>query len=248
MIFNTPTESVAKINVFCDFDGPIVDVSERYYMTYQLGLEQTREFYQTEAVDIGTHILSKEQFWHMKQERVADREIAMRSGLHGEQIDYFLAQVTEIVNQPFLLNKDRMQPGINWALALLHSQKIKLVLVTLREQEQVMQILSNYGLLRLFTGVYGSNNLQSAYENSAEAKTALLSHAIADHYHSGSAWMIGDTEADMIAGNRLGINTIAVTCGIRSKSYLKRFNPTYIKSDLLSASHYLLGLNQLVYS
>ena len=25
--------------VFCDFDGPIVDVSERYYQTYRKGLQ-----------------------------------------------------------------------------------------------------------------------------------------------------------------------------------------------------------------
>lgn len=229
--------------IFCDFDGPIVDVSDRYYATYKMGLEETKEFYQTEGISLYIHILTKEQFWYMKQERIADTEIAMRSGLRGDQIEYFLGRVTEIVNEPFLLVKDHIQPGINWALGLLHSQGVKLVLVTLREQKQVKQILINYGLSRLFSDIYGSDNLTDAYENSALAKTALLKEAIAK-YQDDNSWMIGDTEADIIAGEKMGINTIALTCGIRSKSYLKRFRPTEIKADLLSATHYLFRINQ----
>ena len=30
---------MTKQVVFCDFDGPIVDVSERYYQTYRQGLQ-----------------------------------------------------------------------------------------------------------------------------------------------------------------------------------------------------------------
>jgi phosphoglycolate phosphatase-like HAD superfamily hydrolase len=52
--------------------------------------------------------------------------------------------------------------------------------------------------------------------------------------------MVGDTEADLIAGQTLSIPTIALTCGIRSHFYLKQFHPTCIQSDLLAAAHYLL--------
>ena len=33
------TDSSPRMTVFCDLDGPIVDVSDRYYTTYQQGLE-----------------------------------------------------------------------------------------------------------------------------------------------------------------------------------------------------------------
>ena len=56
--------------------------------------------------------------------------------------------------------------------------------------------------------------------------------------------MIGDTEADIVAGQTLGIPTIALTCGIRSHYALKKCNPTRIQSDLLSAAHYLLGMTK----
>jgi phosphoglycolate phosphatase len=233
-----------QMTVFCDFDGPIVDVSDRYYTTYKLGLADTQAYYQHQGITLPIGQLNKQQFWQMKQDRVPDVEIAMRSGLQGEQIDFFLERVVEIVNQPALLRKDRLQPSVRWALALLHARGVRLVLVTLRCQAQATQILRNYGLTRLFSGIYGTNDRDAAYRNNAEAKTILLEKAIAEQSllvgHPTSAWMIGDTEADLLAGQALSIETIALTCGIRSRRYLKQFHPTCIHSNLLCAAHYLL--------
>jgi len=246
-----------NLTVFCDFDGPIVDVSDRYYRTYQLGLADIQAAQEPAISEPGTpqtqtkardrlHVnqLTKAQFWSMKQERMPDREIAMRSGLQGEQIDAFLQRVNEIVNQPALLHQDQLQQGVKWALALLHAQSVRLVLVTLRCQEQATQILRGYGLEHLFSQIWGASDQNAAYANLAEQKTQLLANAIAACSHKDphfSAWMIGDTEADILAGQTLGVPTIALTCGIRSQSYLQRFEPTRIHPDLLSASHYLVS-------
>ena len=247
-----------QLTVFCDFDGPIVDVSNRYYKTYQLGLAETQASYQAEGITLPIHLLSKKQFWQMKQDRVPDVEIAMRSGLQGEQIDFFLRRVVEIVNQPALLTEDKIQPGVRWALALLYSQGVRIVLVTLRCQEQATQILRNYGLTRLFSGIYGTCDRDAAYQNYAEVKAQLLAKAMSETRTSSyaeqplvagrpiSAWMIGDTEADLLAGQALSIPTIALTCGIRSHFYLKQFKPTCIHSDLLAATYYLLETTKAV--
>ncbi len=233
-----------QLTVFCDFDGPIVDVSNRYYSTYKLALADTQAAYQAKRMPLPIGLLSKQQFWHMKQDRVPDVEIAMRSGLQGEQIDFFLGRVIEIVNQPALLKQDRLQPGVSWALALLHSQGVRLVLVTLRCQSQATQILRNHGLTRLFSGIYGSSDRDAAYQNQAELKTQLLASALSEQSVCTecpiSAWMVGDTEADLLAGQALSIPTIALTCGIRSCRYLKQFKPTCIHSDLLAAATYLV--------
>ncbi len=240
---NTASSS-QQLTVFCDFDGPIVDVSNRYYTTYKLALADTQALYQAQDISLPIQRLKKEQFWQMKQDRVPDVEIAMRSGLHGKQIDFFLECVVEIVNQPALLRQDKLQPGVSWALALLHSQGVRLVLVTLRCQSQATQILRNYGLTRLFSGIYGTSDRNAAYQNQAELKTQLLEQAIAEQSQLAgrplSAWMVGDTEADLLAGQALSIPTIAVTCGIRSHFYLQQFQPTRIHSDLLAAAHYLI--------
>jgi phosphoglycolate phosphatase len=242
--------SASELTVFCDFDGPIIDVSERYYQTYQLGLADLQALHQARGETLPIHLLTKEQFWQMKQDRVPDLEIAMRSGLQPHQVDYFLQRVTEIVNQPALLHQDRLQPGVRWALSLLRSQGAKLILVTLRCQNQAIQILESYGLAGLFTEIRGTSDRDAAYRNQAEQKTQLLAQVIGDRHLSASALesavIIGDTEADVIAGQVAGISTVALTCGIRSATYLKRFQPDRIHQDLLSTAHYLIYQQELV--
>jgi len=224
------------LTVFCDFDGPLVDVSDRYYTTYRIALDRTCKYNQSYEFHFRATPLSKEQFWHMKQERICDQEIALRSGLQVQHIPYFVQQVRTIVNDPFLLRKDKFHQGVNWALARLHSEGICLVVVTLRCQEQVTQLLSNYGLLRLFSGVYGTSDETIAYPNNVACKTALLRQAVAEQ-GAKQACMIGDTEADILAAQAVGIRAIALTCGIRSFSYLQQFHPDHIESNLLHTAH-----------
>lgn len=237
-------EPTPHLTVFCDFDGPIIDVSDRYYNTYQLALADVQAAYQAQGISLPLHCLSKAHFWQMKQDRVPDLEIALRSGLRQEQMDYFLKRVSHLVNQPALLHQDQLQPGVRWALALLHSQGARLVLVTLRSQEQATEILHRYGLLPLFTAIHGTHDEAIAYGNAAELKVQLLAQVLREYPQWAmpkSSWMIGDTEADVLAGQASGIPTIALTCGIRSQTYLEKFLPTRIHSDLLSAAHYIVS-------
>lgn len=225
------------LTVFCDFDGPLVDVSERYYHTYRQALSATQARYGREA--IGLTPLSKAQFWQRKRERACDLEMALRSGLGVEHVGYFVARVKALVNHPDLLSKDRFQSGVDWALALLHSRGSRLILVTLRCREQVEEMLCSHGLTRLFAGIYGANDCGAAYRNNAEHKTALLAEAMTA-CAPAEACFIGDTEADILAARAAAVPTIALTCGIRSRSYLQQYAPDAICPDLPAAARHLL--------
>jgi phosphoglycolate phosphatase-like HAD superfamily hydrolase len=138
----------------------------------------------------------------------------------------------------------------------LHAQGVPLILVTLRRQEQAIQMLQRFGIAHLFTQIHGAKDDEAAYQNQAEHKTQLLANAVAAvglgrrsfcnfNQPTPSAWMVGDTEADILAGQALNIPTIALTCGIRSQTYLQRFVPTYVHRDLASAAHYLVRSAQV---
>jgi len=234
-----------KLTLFCDFDGPIVDVSDRYYKTYLTGLQEIQVKHFEERRSPSIQPMTKRQFWAMKQHRVPDVEIALRSGLIGTEIDIFLARVRQLVNQNHLLHYDQVQPGIDWAVQLLHSRGVRLILVTLRCQEQAIQLLRKHGLLSFFSHVYGTQDKDAAYLNAVEGKVSLLKQAWHDHlYQYGrpiQSWMLGDTEADICAGEAVGIPTVAITSGVRSGSYLQKFNPTYMFETLLDAAHGLMG-------
>jgi phosphoglycolate phosphatase len=237
-------ETTAQLTIFCDLDGPIIDVSERYYQTYL-------QAWQTTCCAQSRLPLSKDHFWQLKQERTADTEIARRSGIPESLIPKFLNTVAALVNQPQNLSQDQLQPGVQWALALLQDAGVRLVLVTLRPQAEAEQLLHQYHLYDYFDQVWGSTDSDAAYRNNTAQKCSLLALAaqheqIQAHPNPNllaNAWMIGDTEADVVAGQALNVSTLALTCGIRSHRYLAQLNPTRITRDLVLAVHYLLGLS-----
>lgn len=251
----SPRSLAKQTTVFCDFDGPVVDVSDRYYTTYQMALVDTDRFYREfspqlhQAQQIPSPVLSKEQFWQMKQNRIPDREIARKSGLSDEAIDFFLSRVVTIVNRPELLKLDKLQPGVKWALNLLHTRGCKLILVTLRDRLEATHILEQHGLRHLFAGIYGTDDSRVAYQNYTEVKTELLERAMREHLPATAipahSWTIGDTEADILAGKAMGTLTIGLTCGIRSHRQLSLLQPTAIEPDLLSAAHRVTGISCL---
>lgn len=230
--------------LFCDFDGPLVDVSQRYYRTYRLALAATAAEYQAHGIALEPRPLTVTQFWQMKQNRLADEDIAHWSGLQYPQVSTFMAHVQRLVNQTSLLSHDRLQPLVGSAIALLQQTNIRLVLVTLRQTQQVAAILRQYELEAAVSQIYGAEDDQVAYGNRADHKTALLHAAIADQQQQGyateTAWMVGDTEADILAGQALGVPTIALTCGVRSQAYLSPFQPTEIHANLYGAVERLL--------
>lgn len=225
--------------LFCDFDGPIVDVSERYYHTYQLGLSTVQATYEAQqGQPLSLTPLSKDQFWWMKQNKVADIEIATRSGLPIHLVDTFMAQVTRIVNHPHLLRWDQPQVDANYAIAQIKRTGARLVLVTLRHPRQVKSFLQANDLSQYIDQIFGASDIHAAHANRTEHKVELLKLAIASQqeqgYRTEDSWMVGDTEADIVAGQTTGIKTLALTCGIRSQAYLKRFNPNQMRPSLIS--------------
>lgn len=227
--------------VFCDFDGPIVDVSERYYQTYHKGLRSLETLYNQRTGELLTSSpLPKQHFWQMKQSRVADKEIAVRSGIPADWFTLYMQQVEQIVNHPRLLRWDRVQPSVESALRYLRQANMRLVLVTLRHPKQVDSFLRSHNLTHLVDDIYGASTLMAAHHNRVEQKLMLLNEAIAQQTAQGyciqNSWMVGDTEADVMAAKEMGLQSAALSCGIRSRDYLQALEPTEIYADLMGAA------------
>jgi phosphoglycolate phosphatase len=238
-----PMASVPKSVVFCDFDGPIVDVSERYYQTYRTGLlamEQHQRQLREACLNFTLQPFSKAKFWQLKQNRVADLEISLRSGLPVELFKPFMQQVERIVNHPSLLRLDCVQPNALSALNYFNQCNIRVLLVTLRHPRQVQEFLQAQGLAHLVAEVYGALDVNAAQANRIEQKRALLTRAVAQQkalgYSTQGSWMIGDTEADVLAAQALGLSTAALSCGVRSRAYLQQLEPSQIYDCLMTAA------------
>ncbi len=236
--------------IFCDFDGPIVDVSERYYRTYRRGLtEITLMYRQAHCAELTITPLSKQQFWYQKRNRVADLDIAMRSGIPEGWFEIYMQQVENLVNHASLLCWDEIQPSAKAALMYLRQANVRLVLVTLRHPRQVKAFLKSKGLAHFIDGIYGASTLAAAHLNRVEQKRTLLEQAIIQQKSQGyctqDSWMVGDTEADVLAAQAVGIPSAALSCGVRSKDYLETLEPTEIYDELLTAARAVVATKQL---
>lgn len=244
-----PEDSGSQV-VFCDFDGPIVDVSERYYRTYRQGLLAIAAFCQREKnVCLAIAPLSKSQFWQKKQHRVADSEIALHSGVPAEWFEPYIQQVERIVNHTSLLRWDQIQPSAKSALLYLKQSRMRLVLVTLRHPRQVNAFLQEQAIAHLIDDVYGASTVSAAHENRIDHKCKLLATAIEQQnskgYGTTHSWMIGDTEADVLAAKAMGLPSAALACGIRSSDYLRSLEPTEMYSELHSAARAIVATSRL---
>jgi phosphoglycolate phosphatase-like HAD superfamily hydrolase len=221
--------------IFTDFDGPIMDVSERYYQVYQYCLTQVQETGQALTM------LSKADFWRLKRAQIPERQIGQFSGLHDDQARYFARLRRENVhNAPYLVY-DQVLPGAIAALEHLQTLDYELVVVTMRRTQTLNQALTHHNLERFFSPEH-RYSIPDDYLKEADMveKPRLMGQALADLPTAQSTWMVGDTEADMAAAHAYDLPMVAVLSGIRDRERLLACNPTWVANDLFEAVKVIL--------
>ncbi|WP_008309805.1 HAD family hydrolase [Leptolyngbya sp. PCC 6406] len=219
------------LRIFTDFDGPIMDVSERYYQVYQVCLAQAREQDQTVTV------LPKEQFWQMKRAQVPERHIGQMSGLHDDQARRFAQLRRETVHSLPYLRHDRVLPGAATALERLQSLGCDLVVVTMRRAHTLNLVLEQQPQIGRFFPTDRRYCLADDYlkDQDVVEKPRLMARALAQLPPQPQSWMIGDTEADIAAARAHGIPIVAVLSGIRNRERLLAYGPDAIVDNLPQA-------------
>lgn len=218
------------LRIFTDFDGPIMDVSERYYQVYQYCLEEARE--QSQAVTV----LSKQEFWRLKRAQVPERHIGQISGLHDDQARRFAQLRRDTVHSLHYLPHDRMWPGVIAALEHLQDLGCDLVVMTMRRTYTLNLVLKQQALERFFPADRRYCIADDhAKEPDVVEKPRLMAAALAHLPPCDRTWMIGDTEADIAAARAHAIPILAVLSGIRDRDRLLTYGPDAIVDNLPQA-------------
>lgn len=222
------------LRIITDFDGPIMDVSERYYQVYLFCLEQIRRPEQR------IQQLTKVEFWRLKRSLIPESEIGKRSGLSEEQaIEFARLRRRTVHTIPYLIHDIPVSGAIE-TLERIQQQNIELVLMTMRHTHELEHALQAYNLGRFFAPQHRyCLSDDYAKTNDVQDKTALMQTALAE-LPAANAWMIGDTEADIISAKRNGIPVVAVLSGIRDRTQLQRFDPDCIVNNLDEAVNVIL--------
>jgi phosphoglycolate phosphatase-like HAD superfamily hydrolase len=217
--------------LFTDFDGPILDVSERYYQVYQVCVQQVR--LPQQPVDL----LPKTVFWELKRSQVMEYDIALKSGLiQPGQAAEFSRLRREIVHSRPYFQYDRIHPWAIAALERVQEAGIDLAVMTMRRVCELEPVLDQYDLWRFFPKDRRFC-LGDDYDKTGDTldKPMLMRGAIATLPPVERQWIVGDTEADIIAGKRYCVQTIGILSGIRNQQQLALHQPEYILADLQEA-------------
>jgi phosphoglycolate phosphatase-like HAD superfamily hydrolase len=218
------------IRLITDFDGPIMDVSERYYQVYRLCLEQTK------TPEQPINELPKAVFWQLKRQRVPERKIGLLSGLSETQAESFAIMRKATVHSVSYLVYD--QPVLGAVETLEHIEKLgfDLAVMTMRRVKELDAAFNQYDLARFFA----PNRrycLSNDYIKTADTKDKplLMERALNELPPASDTWMVGDTEADIIAAKTHNIKVIGVLSGIREQSQLELYEPDFIVNNLREA-------------
>lgn len=218
------------LHIFTDFDGPIMDVSERYFQVYQHCLSAVKE--PSQAVQC----LSKQAFWELKRAQVPERQIGRLSGLQAEQARKFALLRRDTVHSFAYLKYDRLIPGSVQALETIYALNCHLVVATMRRTRTLDFVLAQHQLEHFFPPevryCIPDNYVKS--HDSVE-KTRLVRKALQELPDARGAWMIGDTEADIAAAKAHKIPVVAVLSGIRDRQRLEHYEPDFIVDNLQAA-------------
>jgi phosphoglycolate phosphatase-like HAD superfamily hydrolase len=223
------------LRLITDFDGPIIDVSERYYRVYQFCLEKIR--YPEQSV----RQLSKGEFWQMKRCRVPERQIGLNSGLDANQAQEFAQLRRKTVHTDSYFQYDTLTPGAVEALLKVQQAGIDLAVMTMRRVRELDYAVKKYNLDSFFPK-HRCYCLTNDYVKTSdiEDKPLLMERALGELPHAEDTWMVGDTEADIAAAKKYNIKVIAVECGIRHRSQLEIYEPDLIVQDLSAAVKLIL--------
>jgi phosphoglycolate phosphatase-like HAD superfamily hydrolase len=224
------------LRLITDFDGPLMDVSERYYQVYQYCLQQTQRPNQP------IKPMDKAQFWDCKRACIPEPTIGMRSGLDEDQAQEFaLLRRNTVHTVPYLVY-DQPVPGAIDALERLQQAGVELVVMTMRRVRELDEAFSRYDLARFFPQDR-RYCLSNDYIKTGDTKDKplVMERALQELPPASNVWMVGDTEADMIAAKTHGVKVIGVLSGIRDTTQLSLYQPDLIFNNISETADFLLN-------
>ena len=219
------------LRLITDCDGPMTDVSDRYFRVYQYCLEQVQQPGQPLTP------LSKSEFWERKRAQIPEIEIGIISGLTPRQAEEFADLRHRTVHTMPFMPLDKLLPGVKTVLQQLKDHSVDLVVMTMRRERELAEAFERIGLSEFFAPDH-RYCLGNDYQKTGDTndKPMLMERAMAELPPAEKVWMVGDTEADIIAAQRVNIPVIAVLSGIRNHKQLQQHQPDAIVADLAAAA------------
>jgi phosphoglycolate phosphatase-like HAD superfamily hydrolase len=198
------------MKIFLDLDGTILDNKRKYYRIY------------TNLLSHGGFLsMEMDAYWDLKRNKISEEDIA-RHTTTPHFANYYASKRVELIETMDYLVLDSVFDEVYGVLEEWKKTHSIYIVTLRRNRENLNQQLDMFNLYHYYDFVYNMDERKARKEQ-------IIKHEIDD---PSNCMIIGDTGTDVIAGQRLGITTVAVTCGIRSRKLLEEVNPDFIFSDL----------------
>lgn len=218
----------AMTNLYSDLDGTLLDTSERYYRLYH-----------DIMTSLGQAVLDKARYWDCKRSRLPELQIFGLTAANGSLFPHYEETRNKLLEDASYLRFD--QP------VLLHLHQIladlarrhHLYAITLRKKRSLLdEQLKALNLNHYFEATLSPQQAPSPDISSWMLKADLIRDG---GWRGETGVIVGDSEADILAGKALGFRTYAVLSGIRKMDFLASLNPDALITDVSElANHTLL--------
>lgn len=196
------------MRIFFDLDGPLLDVSDRYYRVFS-------------DICKGELRLSKDKFWNLKRKKTPWLEIFKQAKVSIGEREFLKLWVKNIELKKYLtLDKVHIFAKKNlFALSKKHS----LYLISLRQSKlNLFWQVRSLNLDKYFKKII---HCKHSFKDPWKEKAKLIKKNI---NFNEPVFVIGDTEVDLRAAKLAKVKSIAVASGIRTKSLLVKENPEFL--------------------
>ena len=215
------------MNLAFDFDGPIIDVRDRYYRAYLESLVNTSISEE--------QVLNKDDFWKLKQNRISDLEIGILSGLSIGESKESAEKRKDLTFKHEYLSLDKLFDDVYKTFDYLKSKGIYFFLVTLRRKKQLDYAIKQFKLEKHLS-IERLFSIPDDYkvQNDIQEKYILLVNAINKlKLEPRDTWLIGDADTDIHARSLAQYGKIiSISRGVRSREQLEVLRPHYLIDNL----------------
>lgn len=199
------------MKIICDLDGTLICSKRRLY---ELFSDLTRQ-----------GVIDFKSYWYLKLNGSKNIDILKHQlGFNDSQIDEFLSEWMNNIENDYYLNFDSPIPGVVKFLGEHYDNNYFYICTARQSVGQVHKQLKSLGILGFFSDVFVTE------QNISKEKLIRRSNLVLEK----SDWFVGDTGHDVIAGKHLGVQTCAVLSGFMSEASLKTYNPHLILSNVTS--------------
>ncbi|GAC1575472.1 MAG: hypothetical protein NVS3B20_07160 [Polyangiales bacterium] len=199
--------------VIVDLDGPILDVSRRYFEAHQRAL--------TALSIMGSHA-DAAAFWQAKRDRTPIEQLLPSvEAQTPSTIERYGVLFKQCIESDDLLTLDAVQPFALDALARL-ATNFDVVILSLRSnREGATRCVDSLGISALASVDFVAH---SASGKVPRARALSAGRVVVS--------VVGDTEADAAAAKAIGALFVGMSCGIRSKKDLEREGASVVVDSL----------------